>query len=47
MAVLTSEMLKIMVKRSKKSGIVNISSYMGEKAIPLITLYASTKSFNK
>ena len=47
MAALTSEVIKIMEKRKNKSAIINLSSFLGEKAIPFATLYSATKAFNR
>ncbi len=36
-----------MGKREKKGAIINLSSCLGEKAVPYVTLYAATKAFNR
>lgn len=46
MSIVTAEVLKIMEKRTEKSAIINLSSYMGESALPFLTLYSATKAFN-
>lgn len=46
MSIVTADVLKIMEKRTEKSAIINLSSYMGESALPFLTLYSATKAFN-
>ena len=47
MATLCAEILGLMRRRSHKSALINLSSYMEEKALPYLSLYAATKAFNK
>ena len=47
MTVITTYILKMMIKRTKKSAIINLSSFLNEKSYPYLILYAATKSFNK
>lgn len=46
MAALSADIIKIMKERPKKSALINLSSYMEEKALPFLSLYAATKAFN-
>ena len=47
MALLSSDVLALMKDRPHKSALINLSSYMEEKALPCLSLYAATKAFNK
>lgn len=47
MAVVTTYILKMMLQRSKKSGIINLSSFMSEKSSAYLISYAASKDFNK
>lgn len=47
MAALTAEVGRLMAKRDKRSAVINLSSFLGEKALPYITIYSATKAFNR
>ena len=47
MAALSADVLPIMAQRQRKSCLINLSSYMEEKPLPFLALYAATKAFNK
>lgn len=47
MAALSADIVNIFRGRQHKSALINVSSYMEEKALPLVSLYAATKAFNK
>jgi short-subunit dehydrogenase len=36
-----------MEKRDTRSAVINLSSFLGEKAAPFVSLYAATKAFNR
>lgn len=46
MAALSADVLAIMKDRKTKSALINVSSYMEEKALPYLGLYSATKAFN-
>lgn len=46
MGVLTCFLLKKIRNRSKRSGIVNISSFSFVNPLPYLSIYAGTKAFN-
>lgn len=45
MAVLTARLIHGMSCRGKKSAVINLSSLAGDRGIPFLGLYSSTKSF--
>jgi 17beta-estradiol 17-dehydrogenase / very-long-chain 3-oxoacyl-CoA reductase len=47
MAALSAEVGRLMAKRDRRSAIINLSSFLGEKAAPYVTLYCATKAFNR
>jgi 17beta-estradiol 17-dehydrogenase / very-long-chain 3-oxoacyl-CoA reductase len=47
MAALTAEAARLMARRDRRSAIINLSSFLGEKAAPYVTLYSATKAFNR
>jgi 17beta-estradiol 17-dehydrogenase / very-long-chain 3-oxoacyl-CoA reductase len=47
MACLNARLIKKMNQRKEKSAIVNLSSLAGINPIPYITLYSSSKAFNR
>lgn len=36
-----------MEKRGRRSAMINLSSFLSEKAVPYVSLYCATKAFNK
>lgn len=46
MVVLTAHVLKAMSVRRGRSAVINLSSFMGEGALPFLSLYAGSKAFN-
>jgi 17beta-estradiol 17-dehydrogenase / very-long-chain 3-oxoacyl-CoA reductase len=46
MVVLSAHVLRTMATRSQRSAVINLSSFMGEGALPYLSLYAGTKAFN-
>jgi short-subunit dehydrogenase len=47
MAVLSADILAIMSKRTQKSALINLSSYMQDRPLPFFAMYAATKAFNR
>lgn len=47
MAAMAAEVGRLMSHRRKRSAIINLSSFLGEKALPYVSLYSATKSFNR
>ena len=47
MAALSADILAQLSKRSHKSALINLSSYMEENSLPYNGLYSATKTFNK
>ena len=47
MAALSAQVLALMKKRSHKSALINLSSYMQEGSLPYFSLYSATKEFNR
>lgn len=47
MAYFNSRLVEKMRNRKEKSAIVNLSSLAGKNPIPYITLYSSSKAFNR
>lgn len=47
MAALSADIIGLMKDRKTRSALINVSSYMEEKALPYLGLYSATKAFNK
>jgi 17beta-estradiol 17-dehydrogenase / very-long-chain 3-oxoacyl-CoA reductase len=47
MAALSAEVANMMRNRDRRSAMINLSSFLGEKSMPFVTLYSATKAFNR
>ena len=46
MAALLPPILAHMATRKSKSAVINLSSFLGERALPFVSMYSATKAFN-
>ena len=46
MVMMTNHIIPHMLKREKRSAIINISSFAAEHPVPYVSTYSATKAFN-
>ena len=44
--MMTNHMIPHMLKREKRSAIINLSSFAAEHPVPYVSTYSATKAFN-